>query len=127
MLNAVDFNFFKKPRHLKFDINAIADVERETKTGITLIMSQERFGFDVLRVMLWAGLKHEDQSLTPYKIGSHIQTYIDDNKSNLIAAMNEFQNSILDALKASGLFGDIIEEQTEEPEPGNSIAEEIKE
>lgn len=97
------FNYFGKPRNLKFDINAIANVERELKTGLNSIMG-ERMGLDVLRVMLWAGLKHEDQSLTVEKIGNWIQKYIEDNKTNLLIAMDEFQNSILEALKASGMI-----------------------
>jgi hypothetical protein len=123
LLNAVDFNYFGKPRHLKFDINAIADVEREIGIGVNSIMSQERMGLDILRVLLWAGLRHEDQSLTPYKIGNWIQKYLVDNKSNIIEAMNKFQGSILEAFRLSDLFGS-FEEQPEEPEVKNPIAEE---
>mgnify|MGYP000862248853 CR=1 FL=1 len=107
MLNAVSFPYFGKQRNLKYDINAIADIEREMKVGINEIMSNERMGFDVLRVMLWAGLKHEDQSLSPYKVGNHIQKFIVDNKSNLMEVLSKFQDSVLEALKASELFGAI--------------------
>jgi hypothetical protein len=122
MLNAVNFPYFGKPRNLRFDINAIADIEREMGIGISEIMKSERLGFDILRVMLWAGLKHEDQSLTPLKIGNHIQRYIIDNKSNLMEALNKFEESITQAMTASELFGIIDEEE----EPKNSEAGEAK-
>lgn len=121
MLNAVSFPHFGRQRNLKYDINAIADIEREMKVGINEIMSNERMGFDVLRVMLWAGLKHEDQSLSPYKVGNHIQKFIVDNKSNLMEALEKFQDSVIEGLKASELFGDIDEEEEK-----NLKAEEIK-
>ena len=121
MLNAVDFNYFGKPRHLKFDINAMGDFEREMKLSVMAAMSAERFGLDATRVLLWAGLKHEDQSLTPYKIGNWIQKYIIDNEAGLIEALTLFQKPILDAMRLSKIFGDI---KTEDEELGNVGAEE---
>ena len=111
MLNAVSFPYFGKQRNLKYDINAIADIEREMKIGIGEILNSERMGFDVLRVMLWAGLKHEDQSLTPYKVGNHIQKYIVDNKINLVDAMIKLQDVVAEALKASELFDEADDEE----------------
>jgi hypothetical protein len=115
MLNAVDFNHFMyeengktvgRPRHLKFDINAIADVERETKAGFMTIMGQDRIGFDTVRIMIWAGLKHEDPSLTVFKVGEHLQKYITTNKTNMMIAISTFSDAILEALKLSGLIDD---------------------
>ncbi len=120
MLNAVDFNFFiydengkavGKPRHLRYDINAIADVERETKSGFMTIMSQERIGFDTIRIMLWAGLKWEDPSLTVSKVGDHLQKYITINKANMVTAISVFSDVIVEALKISGLLEDSDGEQ----------------
>jgi hypothetical protein len=115
MLNAVEFNLFDRPRHLKFDINAIADIERETKTGILNLLQHERMGFDSLRILIWGGLKHEDRSLTIEKVGELIQNYIVANQSNLFEAILLFSEKIIEALRESGLIG--------APE-GNSPAEE---
>jgi len=122
MLNAVDFNYFGKPRHLKFDINAMGDFEREMKLSVMAAMSAERFGLDATRVLLWAGLKHEDQSLTPYKIGNWIQKYIVDNEVGLIEALTTFQEPILEAMRLSKIFGEI---KTDDEELGNAGAEEV--
>jgi hypothetical protein len=106
MLNTVDFNLFDRPRHLKYDINAIADIERETKTGITALLQQERLGFDSIRILLWGGLKHEDRTLTVEKVGDLIQNYMVDQKSNLFQALTVFSDKIVEGLTKSGLIGD---------------------
>ena len=123
MLNAVSFPYFGRQRNLKFDDNAIADFEREMKVSFFAILNQERFGFDAMRVLLWAGLKHEDQSLTPIKIGNWMGKYRQDNKVNIASMLEEFTNKILEAIKASGILDDLSDpdEKLNELE-GNAIA-----
>lgn len=119
MLNAVDFNYFGKPRHLKFDDNAICDFEREMRVSFFAIMNQERFGFDALRVLLWAGLKHEDQSLTPVKIGNWMGKYRKDTGTNLFKMVEDFSTKILEAINESGIMDNMTEIDDSE---GNAIA-----
>jgi hypothetical protein len=104
MLNAIEFNYFDRPRRLKFDINAIADIERETKTGIMSLLQYERLGFDSIRVLLWGGLKHEDRNLTIEKVGNLIQNYAINQKCNLFEAFTIFSEKILEGLRESGLI-----------------------
>lgn len=115
MFHTIEFNLFDRPRHLKFDINAIADIERETKTGIMNLLQNERLGFDSIRVLLWGGLKHEDRNLTIEKVGDLIQNYMTEHQNNLFEAIFVFTDKIIEGFKESGLIGET---------GGNSPAEE---
>lgn len=66
-----------KERHLKYDLNAIAEIGERLKITIRL----QRFAedlmstplpFSALRVILWAGLRHEEPDLTPEKVGAWV-------------------------------------------------------
>ena len=66
-----------KERHLKFDLNAIAEIGERLDITIRL----QRFAedlmstplpFSALRVILWAGLVHEDPDLTPQQVGAWV-------------------------------------------------------
>jgi hypothetical protein len=61
-----------KVRHLVFDLNAFAELE-ETYGSIEGAMNQmEKGSIKALRTLLWAGLIHEDETLTQRKVGSLI-------------------------------------------------------
>ena len=66
-----------KERHLKYDLNAIAEIGERLDITIRL----QRFAedlmstplpFSALRVILWAGLVHEDSDLTPQQVGAWV-------------------------------------------------------
>lgn len=114
MLNAVDFNLFDKPRHLKFDLNALADAEREVKTGITTLFNEERMGVDTVRIFIWAGLKHEDKALTINKVGEMIEDYIINSGEDLMEALSELQNVIMEGIMASKVFKTMFDKSNEE-------------
>jgi hypothetical protein len=58
-----------KLRHLRFSANDLADIE-EVMGGATIgeLLNRNR-GFRLARVMLWAGLRHEDPALVPSRTG----------------------------------------------------------
>lgn len=66
-----------KERHLKYDLNAIAEIGERLKITISFknfvqdLMSQQ-IPFSALRVILWAGLRHEDPDLTPEQVGAWV-------------------------------------------------------
>jgi hypothetical protein len=124
MLNAVDFPYFGRMRHLRFDDNAICDYERETKSSFFIAMNQERFGFDSIRTLLWCGLKHEDQSLTPQKIGTWMKKYREDTGTNLFVMIDEFSTKILEGIKECGLLDNLVPESEEQDDSGKQEAEE---
>lgn len=64
-------------RSLRFDVNALADFEQETGMGFAQLMKQRAI-FANARAMLWAGLKHEDRTLTIEAVGDLISDYLVD-------------------------------------------------
>lgn len=69
-----------KRRFLKFDINTLADFEQETGMGFGQLMTTKAL-FATTRAMLWAGLKHEDRSLTIPDVGELLFKYIQNGGS----------------------------------------------
>lgn len=79
-----------RERMIFFDYNAIASFEKEVGIGLLelMTMAEEKtngpmggsaiiqvFGARYLRELLWAGLLHEDERLTPKRVGALIQRY----------------------------------------------------
>nr|BDD45775.1 hypothetical protein 4 [bacterium]BDD47214.1 hypothetical protein 7 [bacterium] len=60
-----------KTRQLKFDFNALAEMEDVLQKPITQ-MNGENIGLKELRALLYAGLKHEEPGLTLDKAGQLI-------------------------------------------------------
>jgi len=62
-----------RERHLKFDLNACCQIEKQTgKNYFTLIAPGGLTATD-LRAFLWAGLVHEDEELTVEAVGEMIR------------------------------------------------------
>jgi len=94
-----DLPGFKRPRELRFDYNAIADLENAL--GLTpQQIFQTRAGLFTIRGLLWAGLKHEQPNLTIDAVGGMIQAYLSEFDGEL-EVLSDF---IGQAIKASGLF-----------------------
>ena len=89
-----------RPRRLRFDVNALADAEERLGMGLGRIMQQEA-SFALLRVLLWAGLKHEDRRLTPEAAGALLQQYIAGGGDLETVAAR-----VMEAILASGLFSE---------------------
>lgn len=89
-----------KVRRLRYDFNAISELEEKLDAPIGALLSDQKAGFRSLRGLLWAGLKWENRALTPEKVGELIQKHLD--QGGTIALFMEKAN---EALKLSGLFG----------------------
>lgn len=61
-----------KTRTLKFDLNALVEVEDRLKLGgmNEVIPLLERISIRAVRCLLWAGLVHEDPTLTEKDVGA---------------------------------------------------------
>jgi hypothetical protein len=60
-----------KERTLRFTLNALAEIE--DKLGIPLQkMGEVELGVKAIRVMVWAGLLHEDEEITERAVGNMI-------------------------------------------------------
>lgn len=60
-----------KSRNLLFNFNAICELEEEIGRPITHLQDSN-IGFREIRALLWAGLRHEDPSLTIEDAGNLI-------------------------------------------------------
>jgi hypothetical protein len=80
---------------------AIEDLEMATggQPLGTVVNNLHLIGITTLKMALWAGLKHEDASLTPNLVRKHLQKYLDDKKP--LKALTEAVN---EAVMQSGLF-----------------------
>jgi hypothetical protein len=88
-----------KKRALKFDINALADFEQETGMGFGQLMHTKAV-FATARALVWAGLKHEDRTLTVTDVGELLGAYIRDGGD-----INEVLSTVFKAAAAQGAFG----------------------
>lgn len=92
---------FDKPRKLRFDVNALDDLER-LLGGVAL---GEIFGLlargsvHALKLAVWQGLRHEDRNLTADKAGKLIQEYFDKG-----GRMADLSDQVVDAIYASGIL-----------------------
>ena len=68
-----------KPRTLRYGMNALAKIEDITGKSI-LALDLNRVGIKDLLAIVYGGLYHEDNTLTPEKVGDLIGEYSDINE-----------------------------------------------
>jgi hypothetical protein len=88
-----------KERNIRYDSNSICVLEEKAGMGIPRILSEEQMGFNTLRLLLWAGCRHENQGLTLDMVGIWMEEYFDNDDENknfselLEKVSNEFMES----------------------------------
>lgn len=92
---------FDKPRFVHFDLRAIKDLEANMNgQPIGLVVQQlGQLGVTALTMALWAGLKHEDRTLSPGLVTKMLETYIAQGRS-----LRKLGRAINDAIEETGLF-----------------------
>ena len=92
---------FDKPRLLCYDLAAIRDLENALNgQPLGVIVGQlANLGINALVISLWAGLKHEDRTITPHLVTKRLETYLKDGKP-----LRALADAINDGLEESGLF-----------------------
>lgn len=98
-----------KKRTLRFDINALADFEQETGMGFGQLMATRAI-FATARALLWAGLKHEDRTLTVEKVGTLLGKFVMAG-----GRIDEALSAAFEAAKEQGAFGDQSEDKPADP------------
>ncbi len=101
-----------KERSILFDMNAFAEVE-EAYGDIDIAMQKIEAGsIKALRLLLWAGLIHEDESLTVKQVGSMLTPKIVEEISPMI------EEAIIEAMPEQAKE-DIIEAKNKGKKMGN--------
>ena len=84
---------------MKFDYNAVADLEEYYGLGIAEIVSKKRIGFSTVRALYWAGLKWKDKGITIQRAGNYINELVKEGRN-----FEELMEPVKEALERSGLF-----------------------
>lgn len=87
-------------RKLRFDLNAMCDLEDAMDGASIYRILADRAGFNFIRHLLWAGLKWNEPSLTPRKVGELIQKEVLDQGKDLEVVVTP----ALEALRRSGVL-----------------------
>jgi hypothetical protein len=66
---------------LKFDFNAISELEQHYQKGIHAIVSEETIGFNTVRNIFWAGMLWKNPNLKPYHVGRMLEQDLEENNS----------------------------------------------
>jgi hypothetical protein len=119
MKSYVEVELNGKNKLIKFDFNAVADVEEYFNKGIGRIFHEDQVGLNTIRIFYWAGLKWKDKGVTPQVVGNWLGEKLQEG-----ASIEELMQPILKALKLSGVMGkdldeDIDEDEQEEQEEKN--------
>lgn len=70
-----------RERHLRLDSNALADIEQVfNDTPMGELLRPSRLGVQVMRALLWAGLRHEDPKLTLRQAGELMDAWMQSGK-----------------------------------------------
>ncbi len=96
-----------KPRRLRFDIQACVDMESVLGMSLGEIVHRlNTVSITVTRAALWAGLKHEDSTLTINGAGDLLQAYFDGG-GKILTVSNALDTAIAEStpLKSSRSAG----------------------
>jgi hypothetical protein len=106
----VSIELGKRERNLRYDYNALCDLEEKAKVGIPKLMD-EYAGFNTLRLLIWAGNKHENRGLTLDMVGLWIQEYLQDG-----GQLEDLYGKVTEELMNSGVLGKPNQEKKETKE-----------
>lgn len=108
MMKSVPIELGGKMRNIRYNTNAICDIET---TAGQPIMSVYRSGLVGVRMMLWGGMKWEEKGLTPNLVGLWLDDYYDEG-----GKFEELNKIILEALQNSGFYKSLTEDEAEQEE-----------
>lgn len=114
MIRAVEFEVGGQVKRLRYDFNALADIEDKAGMSVNELFAPKNMGFHAFRLILWSGLKWKDRGLTVERAGMVVndmlaEGYTFDDLADLITKAFE-QSGLIDA-------GDVeaAEEMAENP------------
>ena len=105
-----EFEVNGKTKRLKYDFNAIADVEEKSGMGMAKLFSEDMVGFNTIRLLVWAGLRHEERGITTERAGMIIRDMQEEGYT-----LDVIMELIMDALMKSGVIPKDAVEKDENP------------
>ena len=110
-IKPVNVEIAGKQKQLRFDFNAMVAFEELMGYGLYMALQDGQIGFRTIRAFYWAGLRWKDKGLTPDRVGMMLSDEIADGKDLL-----ELMDPINEALEASGVLGNMDEDDEDEAE-----------
>jgi hypothetical protein len=81
-----------KPRTLRYDLNAFAELEEIYGSMDQAFAAMQSGSMKAARTLLWAGLLHEDENLTPRQVGALVTL------DNMEPVMDAISDALLEAM-----------------------------
>jgi hypothetical protein len=97
----VKVNVLGEDLYLKFDFNAVCELEEIYNKGIAGILREEQMGFKLVRTFYYVGLKWKYKNVTPEAVGKKLGDDIQENGTSIA----DLFKPVMDALKKSRLIG----------------------
>lgn len=101
-----------KARLLRYDYNAVCDIEEQLGMGVGAVFTQQQAGFRVVRVLYWAGLKWKEQGITLQRVGQMLQDEMANNGTTIL----DLLKPVMKALKKSKTLGEMKDVEGNEDE-----------
>ncbi len=98
-MRSVYVTFGDKEKQLRYDFNAMADLEEKVGHNAALLLFPDNTGFRSLRYLYWAGLKWRDRGITLQRVGKLLEGKLDEGMT-----LNELYDPVLEALQSAGLL-----------------------
>jgi hypothetical protein len=86
---------------LKYDFNALSELEEYYKKGIHAVVSEETIGFNTVRNIFWAGMLWKNPTLKPHHVGKMLEDELEQNDE---FDFDELMKTAIDALYSSKAF-----------------------
>ena len=107
-MRSVDLEVGGETKRLRFDFNALADIEEKAGVGAAVLFSEQRMGFNAIRLLVWGGLRHQDPGLTTQRAGMIVKDYIEEGGT--------FEGLVVKIMEAINLSG-LLPKETKEENP----------
>lgn len=96
---------------LKFDFNAISELEEYFDKGIHSIVSEETAGFNTIRTIFWAGMLWKNPTLKVHHVGKMLEQDIEENEEFDFDGMMEIAIKALFESKAFKLLSKRLDQK----------------
>ena len=99
---------------LKYDFNAISELECLYDKGIFRVVTEETMGFNTIRSILWAGMLWRNPQLKVHHVGNMLEQEMDENEDFDFTELMKFTTEVLYTSKAFKLLAKRAEKEEKE-------------